>query len=922
MAEFRAFVDRLLGRRRQADGVSATLPDATISDRMRTGFEAQRAGDAATARQMYLDVLAVRPSHADAHYLIGLLDAADANADAALHRLDTAISLDPERSAFHFSRAQVVRAAGDLATAISGFARAVALDPTDLEALRELGRTAETAGDFDVALRTWRALVAVAADDAEAWAGVGGASLALGEAQSALEAFEHALTLSPTLSRALAGAVEAARATDDAVQFEAAARRALVIDPALVPVLVNYGGWLADQRRATEAVELLERATTLAPEFAPAWINLGGALRGLGQLDAAHAAHSRAVEIAPELPVARLQLAITLEFAHRFGEAEGLLHSVVADRPDDAIAWYALGNVQKGQRAFDEAERSYRRAIDLAPDNASLWIGFAHLLSMTERFEAAAGACEEAVRRNPDDAHAQESLGVVRMRQRRIRDAVAALEHSIQLEPTRISAHNALCCALIERHDATAAETVARNALTLAPDDPDVLLNLGMSMLHQGRARDATDVMERVTQLQPSNGKGWSNWLMDLNYRDDLDAKAIFAAHRRFGDAFRPHRGRDAFARPSRSAGRRLRVGYVSTDFRNHVVAQFAAGVLAHHDRSRFEIHAFHNYDRSDFVTDRIRTSVEHWTDIQALDHDECEAALLASRLDIAIDLGGHAGLNRLPVFARRIAPVQISWIGYPNTTGLEAMDWKISDAIADPAPAADAVHTEGLLRMPDVFTCWTPPAEAPAVADPPLPSAQRPIVFGMFNNLAKVSPTSLDMVAAAMRAVPAAQLHAKTSALRDAPVRDRFVAALAERGIAPARIRTSGWMSGRDDHFRAWQAVDIGLDTFPYHGTTTTCDALWMGVPVVSRMGDRHASRVGATLLAQVGLGELAVDSAAAWVEAVTALAGDFPRRLMLRRTLRDRMREATLTRPERFTPQLEQALERVWTAWRDAPD
>lgn len=921
MAEFRSFVDRLLGRSRPTDAVSATSPDATITDRMRTGFDAQRAGDATTARQMYLDVLAVRPSHADAHYLIGLLDAADARTDAALRRMDTAISLDPERSAYHFSRAQVVRAAGDLAGAVTGFARAVALDPTDLDALRELGRTTETVGDFDLALRTWRALVAVAADDAEAWAGVGGASLALGEAQTALEAFEHALTVSPTLSRALAGAVEAARATDDAVRFEAASRRALAIDPALVPVLVNYGGWLSDQHRAEEAVELLERATGLAPEFAPAWINLGGALRGLGRLDAAHAAHMRAVDIAPELPVARLQLAITLESLHRFVEAERVLHSVAADTPDDAVAWYALGNVQKGQRAFDEAERSYRHAIDLDPDNASLWIGFAHLLSMTERMEAAAGACEEAVRRNPDDAHAQESLGVARMRQRRIGDAVAALERSIELEPTRVTAYNALCCALIERHDATVAEKIALDALAFAPDDPDVLLNLGVSVLHQGRAREAADLMERVTQLRPSSGPGWSNWLMDLNYRDDLDAGAIFAAHRRFGDAFGPRRRRDAFVRHPQGAGRRLRVGYVSTDFRNHVVAQFAEGVLAHHDRSRFEIHAFHNHQGSDAVTDRIRASVEHWIDIHALDHDECEAALLASRLDIAIDLGGHAGANRLPVFARRVAPVQISWIGYPNTTGLEAMDWRISDAIADPAPAADTLHTEGLLRMPEVFTCWTPPAEAPAVVDPPPPAADQPIVFGMFNNLAKVSPTSLDMVAAAMRAVPTAQLHAKTSALRDAPVRDRFIAALAERGIEPDRIRTSGWMSGRDDHFRAWQAVDIGLDTFPYHGTTTTCDALWMGVPVVSRMGDRHASRVGATLLAQVGLGELAVDSAAAWVEAVTALAADFPRRLMLRRTLRDRMREATLTRPERFTPQLEQALERVWTAWRDAP-
>jgi predicted O-linked N-acetylglucosamine transferase (SPINDLY family) len=361
-----------------------------------------------------------------------------------------------------------------------------------------------------------------------------------------------------------------------------------------------------------------------------------------------------------------------------------------------------------------------------------------------------------------------------------------------------------------------------------------------------------------------------------------------------------------------RTPERRLRVGYVSADFRTHPVGCYVEPLLAGHDRARFEVSCYANVARPDAVTRRLQGLADHWVSLLGIPDAAAAERIRQDRIDILVDLAGHTSGNRLLVFARRPAPVQVTYIGYPGTTGMPAIAYRISDANGDPPGLTEKYYTEETIRLPEVAWCYQPP-DAPEVGDLPLARTGH-VTFGSFNNLAKVTPEVIAVWSRILRALPGAHLHLLTGAGQRADGRLREQ--LTREGIDAERVTLFPRQS-RDKYLKLYTAVDVCLDPFPYHGCTTTLDALWMGVPVVTLAGKAYVQRQAVVSLAHLGLHELIADDPDAYVEAALRLANDRFRLNELWANLRPRMRDSTLTNPARFVPSLEDAYRTMWKRW-----
>ncbi|MCE9620018.1 MAG: hypothetical protein K8R92_08910 [Planctomycetes bacterium] len=440
----------------------------------------------------------------------------------------------------------------------------------------------------------------------------------------------------------------------------------------------------------------------------------------------------------------------------------------------------------------------------------------------------------------------------------------------------------------------------------------------------QGQIQEALDLYELAMLLAPDKAMIHSNFLMVLNYMPSPDMAAIFAAHRAFGELHESGRLKPAVIGPGAPRGgastggeAKIRVGYVSSDFREHAVAHFIEPVLAAHDRSTFELFAYYHHTAVDDVTRRLQTLVPNWRSLVGKSDDEIAKMVRDDHIDILVDLAGHAGLNRLPVFARKPAPVQVTWLGYPNTTGLTAMDYRITDAFADPPGMTEAFHTEKLVRLPGSFSCYRGPEKCPEVGPlPRLKSGQ--ITFGSFNIFAKITPEVIAVWARILKRLPTAKLFLKYRDLDTPTMTQSILGNFRRHGVDAAQLRIMGDDPSHFTHMERYNSVDIGLDPFPYNGTTTTCDALWMGVPVVTLAGVSHVGRVGVSQLSNIGLPELIAKSKDDYVEIAVRLAGDVPRLTELRAGLRPRMLASPLSDIPRFTKNLEAAYLEMWKAYR----
>lgn len=493
---------------------------------------------------------------------------------------------------------------------------------------------------------------------------------------------------------------------------------------------------------------------------------------------------------------------------------------------------------------------------DTAFAAASLLFDIAALYHSEGRLEDAEAVLRAILRFAPGDAATLNNLGLVLDDFGRPQEACEAFTRALASDPGMSAAHNNLGAVLAGQGRYTAAAAAHGAALRCDPLNAAARINLGVALLELGaldQAAAAFDAVLADTRTPESARRDAAGNRLYLEIYRETDPASVHARHRAWGAAVPP--AVPSAAAPVDSApGRALKVGYVSADFRRHSVSFFVEALLVHCDPAAVEVFCYADVARADAVTARLKAHVPGWRDIHGWSDARLCDAVRDDGIDILVDLSGHTRGNRLPAFARRPAPVQVTALGYPATTGLAAMDARLCDAITDP-PGANAFSTERLVRLAALH-CFAPPPDAPLPG--PLPArGNGHVTFGSFNKLAKVGDATIRLWADILHAVPDARLVLKAKPLAEADSRAALAARFAAHGVAAYRLDLRGWAPDDAAHLRAYDAIDIALDTFPYNGTTTTCEALWMGVPVISLCGAGHAARVGASLLTSAGLAD-----------------------------------------------------------------
>ena len=522
---------------------------------------------------------------------------------------------------------------------------------------------------------------------------------------------------------------------------------------------------------------------------------------------------------------------------------------------------------------------------------------------------------DEQLEFDPDDVEAHCNLGAALIEQRKLDEAIAAFRRAISIQPDHAEAHYNIGVVLAEQGKLDEARAAYRQAIDIRPDYAEAHSNLGKVLVDQGKLDEAIAAYRQSIVVKPSYVQAYSNLAFCVNFQN-WTPTAEHAAHHEWHERFgRPVSASIVYAN-EREAGRRLKIGYVSPNFREHSIAFFLEPLLEAHDRQVFDVFCYAEVPRPDAVTARLKGYAGHWLGTVGLSDDAMAERIRMDGIDILVDLAGHTANNRLGVFARKPAPVQVAWLGYPNTTGLQTIDYRLVDAVTDPVGEADACASETLVRLNGCFLCYAGSRDAPEPATPPGLTGEM-VTFGSFNNPAKLSPATLDAWGKLLAELPQARLLLKGKPFADAATRALFLSRLSERAVAAERVELVDWLPSATAHLELYNRIDIALDPFPYNGTTTTCEALWMGVPVVTLRGDRHRSRVGASLLTQAGLTDRIAGSLEEYLEIATALAADPDRLRDLRRTLRPRLAASALCDGPAFARKIEATYRAMWQHW-----
>lgn len=658
-------------------------------------------------------------------------------------------------------------------------------------------------------------------------------------------------------------------------------RKALEMNPKLAAAHTGLGTLLAETGKDEEALGCFGRALALEPADAEAHLGQGMVLQARGQTALAQASLEKAVQLAPENVEAYLQLGQCLHAQQRLLDAIACYQKAARLKEDSHAAHYGLGCAFQARGQWDQAATHYTTAIGLAPQLAP----------------------------------AHYNLGIVRREQGRADEAIACFGAALECQNDMVAAHLSLSNLYLALEQPDEAVVAARRAGELQPQSASAAVHLALALQLQGDIPGAIAALRHAVEQDPGDANAHSNLIYMLHADPAVDAQTLWAEQRVWAErhaepltaAARGHKN-------DRAPDRRLRIGYVSPYFCQHVVSCFSLPLLAAHDRAACEIFCYADAQVADDVTARFRQSADHWRPIAGMSDEAVTEQVRQDEIDILVDVTGQIGRNRLLVFARKPAPIQVTYLGYQNTTGMSAMDYRLTDAHADPPGTTDAIYSEKLVRLPRSFFCFAPDDSAPEVNELPARAAGH-VTFGWLNSMMKTTSESLDTWAKILAAVAGSRLI--VMAYPGGVFQERVHEAMRRRGVDPARVEIVKWCS-QDDTLRLHHRIDVALDSFPFNGHATVCNALWMGVPSVARAGTTYASRFGGSALINVGLSNLIARSGDEYVRIAGQLADNLPRLAELRRGLRQRMSESPLLDAAAFAGYVENGYRQMWQIWR----
>ena len=764
--------------------------------------------------------------------------------------------------------------AGRLYAAEQIYRQILQAEPTHADALHLLGLINAQTGNHQIAVEYIHRALKVRPHWAEAQANLGNALREQGKPDEAVRFLQRALQLKPDYPAAENNLGNAFKDQGNLNGAIACYRRAVELKPDFAEAHSNLGSAFKDQGKLDEAIACYRRAAELKPHNAAPHYNLGRALSDLVKLDEAIAAYRRALELKPDYAEAHNNLGNALKDQGKLDEAIACYRRALELKPDYAAAQNNLGIALSELGKLDEAVGHYRRALELKPDFAEAHNNLGIALRDLGKLDEAIACYRRALDLRPDFAEAHYNLGNAIRDQGNLDEAIACYRRALELKPDYAEAHSNLGNALKDQGNLDEAIACYRRALELKPDYAEAHNNLGNAFKDQGNLDQAIACYRRALELKADYAVAHSNLLYTLQYCTGVTPEALAEAHAAYerqhaaplsGAVPRHEKIHDSRGQP--------RLGFVSPDLGRHPVGYFLVRVLENLSQEQHETICYSDRIVKDSLTYRLQAAATQWRDVFGMSDERLAEQIRADRIDILFDLAGHTAHNRLLVFARKPAPIQVSWIGYVGTTGLHAMDYILADRHEIP-PEAEPYYCERVLRLPDGYVCYDPPDYAPPVS--PLPALQKQYVtFASFNNPAKIGPGVVAVWARILRSLPQARLVLKYKGMGDPTVAGRLAKMFAQHGIDPCRVAFLG-RSPHADLLEHYRRVDIGLDPFPYNGGLTTCEALWMGVPVITCPGETFAGRHSLTHLSNVGLTQTIAHNLDEYVNLAVSLADD----------------------------------------------
>lgn len=917
----------------------------------------QQAGELLEAGLLYKRILQADPAHPEANHGLGLIAMQVQQTEAGLNYLAAALEADPARGRYWVSYIDALAGAGrsEEARSVLALARQHGLEGDEADrlatrlAVQEAGdadsavepasseasdftsspaarggtpdrRDVEmllahfNSGRFPEALNLAETLVQRHPSDAFCWKALGAVLKTLGRHSEALAPMQKAATLAPDDPEAHFNLGVVLQQEGRGEEAEACYRRVIELDPAYADAWLNLGVILQQLDRLDDAERCMRALLRLRPDAVEAHVNLGAILEAQGDISQAEAAYRHAVTIQPDAFEALLNLGRILRGQGRFEQAEACLIRAIAIDASDARVHAELALSLQQLERLEEADRHFLEAIRLNPEDVAALGNRGNLLCQMERFTEAGYWYGRALDIDPNNAELWGNLGKLFKNVGQLEEAEKCFRHALRLDPDNLEILNRLGLILRDRGRLHDAEACFRRILSAEPNASIAMSNLGCTLLGLGRLEEAAECFRKAITLAPDRAMTHSNLLYTLTLGGLSDPQSLFAEHVKFGERFEaPFRAGWPVHTNTRHPERRLQIGFVSADFYDHAVASFIEPVLA--ELSKYpglSLHAYYNHFINDAVTKRLRQHFAHWHGVSGMGDEALAEKIRTDEIDILIDLSGHTGFNRLTVFARKPAPLQASWIGYPATTGLRAIDYYLADRFLVPPGTLEDQFTEKVIRLPAnaPFAAFD---EAPPVnALPALDHGY--VTFGSFNRPDKISRDVVALWARLLRARPDSRML--LGGMPETGYRDKLIGWLAEEGIAAERVDVH-LRSNMKNYMALHHQVDICLDTMPYNGGTTSLHALWMGVPTLTMVGDTMAARVGAAVMSQVGHPDFIADCADDFVARGVSWTDNLSDLAAVRAGLRERLVQSPLGKPEWVAAGLNHALRGMWRRW-----
>lgn len=690
-------------------------------------------------------------------------------------------------------------------------------------------------------------------------------------------------------------------------QAETLYRQILLTNPDHVTAQNNLGNIHAQRAEHAQAATCFRQALAIKPDFLEAHYNLGLCLRETGDLQGAITSFQQALLINPHTFPAHVNLGLTLEDVGEIELAITSYQQALALNPQSFETCYLLGNCLRKTGKLDEAITRYQQALRLRPDYVDAIVNLGLALGDRGDIEQAISCYRRAISLSPQSFAAHYNLGVCLREAKNIVEAISCCRQAIALDPKSSAAYHNLSVCLRDTGDFDEAIACSRQAIALNPKSTDTYINLGNILQIRGEINQAVACFQQALSIAPHNPDLYSIFLLSSLYLSHPTHEEIFADACNYGRLMAAIFKQEQIESKKTSFHQLVRVGLVSADLRAHPVGIFLEQVLLNLDPNRIQLYAYANQKTNDEVSARLQTYFHAWHNVATLSDQELTQQIIDEKIDILVDLSGHTKGNRLSVFARKPASIQVSWLGYANTTGLDTMDYILADSITVPEDE-EQFYTEKVWRLPETYLCFTPPDLDIEVGN--LPAMETgAFTFGCCNNPTKINHSVIDCWSAILKALPEATFFFKYAAFKDHTTRKRIEDGFRSHGVNPARLIFEDW-SPRDEYLASYRKIDFALDPFPFPGGTTTCEALWMGVPTLTLAVKRGiVGHNGELIMKSVGLDDWVADSVEDYIAKAVALAQNKEKLANLRATLRQRLLASPLCDAPRFARHLETA-------------